>query len=194
MELLAEGLIDRVHDAQLQFRDLLEAMSRPGVVMALRGNLPTPPPPLAPATYALLLGLADHETTFWLDGEHPQAIESLRFHTGARLVRDPSCADFAVLDRSCGLESLGIFRQGEPAYPDRSSTVFLQVASLGSGQALRLRGAGIDGEAYLRVEGLHDRFVALWDANRRRFPLGVDLILVADDAVGCLPRTVSVEG
>ena len=190
---LAGGLVDRVHDAQLQFRDLLGAMSRPGRVVMLRGHLPEPPRPFAAATYALLLGLADHETALWTDDECLEAIGSIRFHTGARHVDDPKRADFAVVTRGTTLPPLEQFALGESDYPDRSTTLLIQVESLRLGQRMRLQGPGIDGTEVLTVDGLPDDFSTVMAANRRRFPLGVDLVLVAGPAIVGLPRTTIVE-
>ncbi|WP_027134260.1 phosphonate C-P lyase system protein PhnH [Geminicoccus roseus] len=194
MTSLAGGLADPVHDAQRQFRDLLHAMSHPGTVVPLRGMLPPAPAPLATATYALLLGLADHETRLWIDGEHRDARASLRFHTGAGWVQDPADASFAVVAEGGDLPPLDQFGQGDPDYPDRSSTVFLQVARFGHGQTLHLAGPGIDGRACLQVDGVPADFGAMLRANRSRFPQGVDLVLVAGATIACLPRSIQVEG
>jgi alpha-D-ribose 1-methylphosphonate 5-triphosphate synthase subunit PhnH len=191
---LADGLADPVHDAQRQFRGLLRAMSRPGTEVSLRGTLPAAPAPLAAGTYALLLGLADHESSLWIDVERPAVRASLRFHTGARWVEDPADAAFAVVTDGAALPALHRFCAGTQDFPDRSTTLFVQVARLGSGRALHLCGPGIDGQACLHVDGLPANVVELLQANRRRFPLGVDLVLVAGSAVACLPRTTRVEG
>lgn len=194
MVTLAPGLADPVHDAQAQFRDLLHAMSRPGTVVRLRRTLPAPPSPLAAATYALLLGLADHDTALWLDSSSSEVQATLGFHTGARWVENPAKATFAVVAQGKTLPPLDRFAQGEQDDPDRSSTVIVQVDSLRAGRELRLQGPGIQGEAWLCVAGLPENFVEMVEANRRLFPLGVDLVLVAGAEIACLPRTTRLEG
>lgn len=49
----------------------------------------------------------------------------------------------------------------------------------------------------LNVDGLPQDFAAQWRENGALFPLGIDLLLVADGKVAALPRTtriVSSEG
>ncbi|HWL70812.1 MAG TPA: phosphonate C-P lyase system protein PhnH [Geminicoccus sp.] len=190
---IAAGLADPVHDAQMQFRDLLWAMSRPGSVVVLRGGLPAPPEPLVPAAYALLLGLVDGDSPVWLDGDYPDASQSIRFHIGARTVAEPGQAAFAVVTRASSLLPLERFAQGSHDYPDRSCTVILQVDHLAAGAGLKLRGPGIAGTARLEIGGVPEGFVPGLQANRRRFPLGVDLVLAAGRSVACLPRSTDVE-
>lgn len=186
-----------VEAAQRHFRALLAAMSEPGRIVTLESELPTPPAPLAPAAYALALSLFDFETPVWLDPAMatPAVAHSLRFHCGCPIVGSPGEAAFALVADPAGLPPLASFAQGTPEYPDRSTTLILQVASLAAGiPGLRLAGPGIASVAHLRVEGLP---AAFWDqvrANRKRFPLGVDLILVERDRAAALPRSTAVEG
>ena len=149
------GFTDPVHESRAWFRELMEATARPG---SLRRGTATPravPPPLDPLAGALLLTLADADTPLWLAPslrERSDAGTWLRFHTGAAVLDEPARATFAVLSgRADGAafervaESLA---RGEEAYPDRSATLLIQVASLGTrardpGDALTLEGPGI---------------------------------------------------
>ena len=101
-------------------------------------------------------------------------------------------ADGAAFERVA--ESLA---RGEEAYPDRSATLFLEVAALDTdprapGETLTLEGPGIATCATLVVDGLPPDFVAWRARNRARFPLGVDVVLVAADVFAALPRTTRV--
>jgi alpha-D-ribose 1-methylphosphonate 5-triphosphate synthase subunit PhnH len=81
------------------------------------------------------------------------------------------------------------FSFGSSEYPDRSTTLILQVEGLAQGPAYELRGPGIDGSAILRAKlqppDLFDRLAI----NAALFPRGVDIVLVHDDAIVALPRT-----
>jgi len=194
-ETVAAGLGDEVLDGQRCFRALLEAMSRPGRVVRLGAALPVPPAPLAPASYTFLLALADFETPVWLDPEarRPEVESTLRFRCGCPLTADPAAATFAVVTDAAALPGLESFAQGTPEYPDRSTTIVLQVADLGTGETLRLRGPGVLGEAELRVSGARSGLWAELRAKRASFPQGVDLVLVAGERVAALPRSTLVE-
>jgi alpha-D-ribose 1-methylphosphonate 5-triphosphate synthase subunit PhnH len=190
------GFQDPVIAAQAHFRALLDAMACPGRIVALIGELPAPPVPLAPAAFALALALVDHETPVWLGpalrGEPITA--SLRFHCGCRIVaeRDRAAFAFATAD---GLGDLEGFAQGEPDYPDRSTTVILQVGSLheGGAGAVRLTGPGIPSAHLLLAADLPATFWLALQAGRCRFPLGIDLVLVAGDRIAAIPRSTNVE-
>jgi alpha-D-ribose 1-methylphosphonate 5-triphosphate synthase subunit PhnH len=77
---------------------------------------------------------------------------------------------------------------GTGEYPDRSTTIILQVASLTEGPAYELRGPGIDGATILRaaigVPDLLDRLAL----NASLFPRGIDLVLVSGESIVALPR------
>src|SRR3954469_14177176 len=191
---VAAGLGNEVLDGQRCFRALLEAMSRPGRVVRLGESLPVPPAALAPASYAFLLALADFETSVWLDPEarRPEVEVTLRFRCGCPLTTDPAAASFAVVTDPAALPSLESFAQDTPEYPDRSTTIVLQVADLGTGETLRLRGPGMLGEAEMRVSGARPGLWADLRANRASFPQGVDSVLVAGERVAALPRSTLV--
>jgi alpha-D-ribose 1-methylphosphonate 5-triphosphate synthase subunit PhnH len=190
------GFADHVHAAQTHFRCLLDAVSHPGRIVALPGELPAAPPPLVPAAYALALTLLDHETPVWLgpglDGG--SVATSLRFHCGCPLVAERGRAAFAFASAP-DLDRLDGFALGTPDYPDRSTTLVLAVAALepdGAG-AVRLTGPGIREARRLRAEGLPADFWMELQASRRNYPLGLDLVLVAGARIAALPRTTVLE-
>ena len=197
---LGPGFSDPVHHSQRTFRAVLEAMSRPGRVLALPA-LPPAPAPLPPAVAALLLTLADMDTPLWLDPlvDGPTVRAWLRFHCGCPLATRPEHATFGVLS-TVGvreLPPLHAFSRGSPEYPDRSATLIIEVDALIQGQGLRLTGPGVNPDeepARLDISGMDPLLVrTLSDENRCLFPLGLDLMLTDGHGVACLPRTVRVE-
>lgn len=188
------GFADPTLDSQAVFRAVLTALARPGQVVAADVS-ESPPPPLMPATAAIGLTLFDLSTPVWVapDLASPSATEYLAFHTGCTLAPAPEAAAFAILAGDDILDDLPRFALGTPEYPDRSSTLIVQVETLTAGHGLRLTGPGIEHEHRLSVTGVASGF---WDFVRRNaqlFPLGVDFILVAGDRLACLPRTTRVE-
>jgi len=118
----------------------------------------------------------------------------LKFHTGATLAAAPDRAAFALVDPASDAMRLADFAQGTPDYPDRSTTIVVQLRSLSQGPRLLLAGPGVRGEATLALEPLPDDFAVQWQKNHAAFPLGVDLILASGVEVAALPRSVRLTG
>jgi len=192
---LAAGFDNPVLAAQSVFRAVMDAMARPGTIHKLAG-LPAAPAPLSPAAAAIGLALTDYETPIWLDDRlaaASQVAQWLAFHTGAPLTRDPARAAFAFIAEVIDAPPFDAFALGTPEYPDRATTLVLQVERLGAGPGLTLTGPGIAGTRRFAAEPLPRDFLARLAQNRTVFPRGVDLVLAAPDAVAALPRTVRVE-
>lgn len=192
---LAPGLADPVIDAAHGFRAMLDAMARPGTVH-VAGEALDPPAPFGQAAAAVLLTLADHDASVWLpDDVEDDARRWLAFHTGAPTVTDRSRAVFAWLpgpEAALPLDAASSgWALGEPAYPDRSATLLIEVARLKSGTGPELSGPGIDGTARLDA-ALPDDLLASRAALRPLHPLGLDLILTCGDRLAALPRTTRV--
>ena len=191
--MLQPGFHDPVRESQCVFRLAMRAMSSPGTIAACEWRL-APPRLLLPPAAALVLALCDFETPVFLDqplAASVDVVEFIRFHTGARLVPAPAEAVFAVIADSARMPALAGFAQGTPDYPDRSTTLIVQVESL-QARDWRLEGPGIRGVARLRAAPLPDRFACQLRANRRQFPRGVDILFVTATAMAALPRSVRV--
>ncbi|MBI5784498.1 MAG: phosphonate C-P lyase system protein PhnH [Rhodocyclales bacterium] len=191
---LQPGFAEPVGDAQRCFRGVLDALAHPGTIVEL-ADLPAPPPGLGAAQSALLLALADQDTPVWLPPglRDAEAGHYLRFHCGCRLTASLADAHFVVPASLAALPALDDLRPGEPEFPDRSATLVVEVAGLATVGALRLRGPGIETEAGLSVAGWTADCTAFLRENRRRFPLGVDLLLTCGASLAGLPRTVRVD-
>ncbi|MET3970801.1 MULTISPECIES: phosphonate C-P lyase system protein PhnH [Bradyrhizobium] len=191
---LPPGFVDKVLSAQSTFRSVMDAMARPGTVQRIV-PMAGSPGPMMRGTAAIALTLFDHDTPLWLDArmaERSDVVKWLKFHTGAPVVQDSSIASFALISDGALLPALERFALGTNEYPDRSTTVILQVESLDSGRSFELRGPGIDGVATLQASiRPFDLFERL-QFNEALFPRGIDLVLVADDAVVAIPRTTRV--
>jgi alpha-D-ribose 1-methylphosphonate 5-triphosphate synthase subunit PhnH len=172
----------------------MAALARPGSVQRIVPMAGTAGPMMR-GTAAIALTLFDHDTPLWLDtrmSESSDVTKWLKFHTGAPVVQDSSIAAFALITDGAALPSLERFALGTNEYPDRSTTVIVQVDSLDTGRSFELRGPGIDGVAMLQasIKPL-DLFERL-RMNETLFPRGIDLVLVADDAVVAIPRTTRI--
>lgn len=193
---LPAGFADKVLSAQSVFRSVMDAMARPGSVQHIEATSGAPAPMMR-ATAAIALTLLDQDTPVWLDAgmaKSSSVAKWIGFHTSAPVTVDSSVSNFALIANSSTLPDFEIFSFGSAEYPDRSTTVILQVASLTEGPAYELRGPGIDGVAILHATiGVSD-FLDRLALNGKLFPRGIDLVLVADDAIVAIPRTTRPVG
>src|SRR6266446_6926378 len=183
------GFADKVVSAQSTFRSVMDAMARPGSVQEVVASVGTPWP-LMPGTAAIALTLFDHDTPIWLDrrmSETPEVANWLKFHSGAPVVTDPSVCSFAVIVDGAALPDLEQFSFGTAEYPDRSTTLILQVESLTQGCEYELRGPGINGAVVLRAKIEPKDLFGRLAVNAAVFPRGVDVMLVAGDEIVAIP-------
>jgi alpha-D-ribose 1-methylphosphonate 5-triphosphate synthase subunit PhnH len=188
---LPAGFADRVLSAQSTFRSVMDAMARPGSVqriVAVTGA----PAAMMPGTAAIALTLFDHDTPLWLDPPMSETLDVtkwLKFHTGAPVLADSSICHFALIGDPSALPALDRFALGSNEYPDRSTTLILQVESLTRGERFELRGPGIDGTAVVQAAIQPADLFERLEINQTLFPRGIDVVLVAGDVVVAIPRT-----
>ena len=191
MDALEAGFADPVGDAQTAFRALLDAMARPGRVAHFSA------PAKAPAGFgvaaaAIALALADIDTPVWLSPACTPASDWVRFHCGAKIAANPGASRFAfatVVD----FPALADLDAGTNEYPDRSSTLVLEVAHLAASGPLKLRGPGIEATHTATIAGLPSAFWTQREMLHEIFPRGVDIVFVAGASALALPRTTRVE-
>ncbi|MBP1851703.1 phosphonate C-P lyase system protein PhnH [Rhizobium halophytocola] len=193
MATLSGGFSEPVFEAQAVFRSVMDAMARPGTISTLETQV-GPPPPLSKAAGALALTLCDHDTPVFLS---PALLKSalpawIGFHTGASVTREKAESRFAFFEAGVSIPPFGLFSTGTQEYPDRSTTVVIEVARLEGGPVLTLSGPGIKQTATLAPKGLPDPFLAYWAENQAIFPRGIDLVLTCGNRLACLPRTTKI--
>ena len=192
---LRPGLADASLDSQRIFRRIMEATARPGLSQIIL-SAPQPPLGLSPAAGAVLLTLADVDTPLWLDPSlvATEAEAWLRFHCGCQITSDPSAAAFALVSDPRSMPQLSAFNQGEAKYPDRATTLIVDIIGLRGGPAVVLRGPGIENEAVISPCGLPAAFWSQRADVVSRFQFGVDLVLCAGSEILAIPRTTRTAG
>ncbi|WP_374435355.1 phosphonate C-P lyase system protein PhnH [Tabrizicola sp.] len=167
------------------FREILEAMARPGTIRRIQGAIP--PEPLSIAAGTALLVLTDPTTRLHLAGpaDCPSVRDWVAFHIGAPISTAEE-ADFAVGTWDT-LQPVTRFRIGLPDYPDRSATLIVEVDRLVN-HGPTLTGPGIETATWLNLPE-----TAAFRANRALFPLGFDALFTAGDLIAGLPRSTRVE-
>lgn len=191
---IAPGFRDPVHGAQRAFRLTLDAMAHPARIHDLSGLLAAPPPdPLGDAAAALLLALCDVETPLWLAPEAAPVLPYLAFHCGMPVVETAAGAHFAFIPGPARLPPLVSFALGSDEYPDRSTTLVLEVPSLGSQGGAVLSGPGIETSARLSAQGLGADFWRQRQTLSALFPRGLDIVFTCGARLAALPRSTIVE-
>lgn len=192
-DVLAGGFAEPVFHAQSVFKLMMDAMSRPGTIQTVAPDA-LPPAPLGVASGAIALTLCDHDTPVWLSsGLAKSAVPQwLGFHTGAPVTPEKAEARFAVVEAGTPLSSFGLFAAGTQEYPDRSTTVVIELADIEGGRKLALMGPGIKTVTDIAPLGLPDTFLRLWTENRALFPRGIDIVLTSGSRFVCLPRTTKI--
>ena len=183
------GFDDPVFEAQAVFRALMDAMARPGTVHDLAASV-APPAPLGQGSGAVALAMCDPDTPIWLgEGADSESVRAwLSFQCGAPVVEEAGRSAFAFAS-AANMPALEVLAAGTQEYPDRSTTLVVEVETLEGGERLILEGPGIDRPRTVSPAGLPESFVAQRAANRALFPRGVDVVLVAGLRMMALPRS-----
>ena len=189
------GFDNPVLQSQAMYRDLLGAMACPGRIVECAHALNVPAP-LWPTTAAAALTLLDFDTPLWLDpaaASVQSLVDYFRFHCGCPIVEASGNAAFAVISDPAQMPSLDVFAEGSEEYPDRSTTLLIQVERLDDSRGVVLRGPGIENKQTLQGKGLPGGFWQQVQENHARFPRGVDIVFCAEDRIAALPRSTQVE-
>ncbi|WP_064681559.1 phosphonate C-P lyase system protein PhnH [Rhizobium bangladeshense] len=192
-EVLTGGFAEPVFHAQSVFKMLMHGMARPGTIQTVQPDV-APPAPLGIAAGAIALTLCDHDTPVWLSqGLTKSAVpEWLSFHAGAPLTTEKAEARFAFTEAGATLCPFGLFASGTQEYPDRSTTLIIELSDLEGGRRLALIGPGIQTVTEIAPVGLPETFLRLWTENRALFPRGIDIVLTSAERFLCLPRTTKI--
>ena len=189
----ASGFRDQGFESHASFRSLMDAFAHPALARPLVPRAPAWGS-MSAEVVTLLLTLCDQDTPIWLDD--PFACdENLRaniaFHCASPIVSDAGAASFAFVAEADRIGDLARFAQGEPDFPDRSTTVIVQAQGLQPGPSL-FEGPGIRSMRGFGFANAEIDFAAAWRSNRRSFPMGVDLVVVSEGKVAALPRSLRI--
>ena len=185
---------DPVRESQIAFRKIMEAVARPGTRADFGGAVEAPAG-LGVAAATVALSLLDFETQVWLDPalRGGEAEAWVRFHCGCPLTTNPAEAAFAIVTDVANAPGLAAFNLGDARYPDRSTTVILQVESLDGGQAVVLTGPGIENQAVVAPSGLPEDFWGQLQDNNAKFQFGVDVLIVSGQRLTAVPRSSQIQ-
>ncbi len=190
-----EPAFDKVFATQRIYRLMLDAMARPGQILALPRLDIYPPSGLSGFVCGLAFTLLDGETAFAVLPENGLWQNYLAVNTGARPV-SPAAAEFVLLAGGAYAPPLAGINRGNLLAPEQGATLFVMVDAIaadGVGVRLTLTGPGVEGRRDVAVDGLNlanlDNILTL----NQEYPLGVDTFFT--DRQGrllALPRSSAV--
>jgi alpha-D-ribose 1-methylphosphonate 5-triphosphate synthase subunit PhnH len=194
LDKIRPAFADPVRESQLAFRRVMDAVARPGT-RADFGAAVEPPAGLGVAAATVALTLFDFETPVWLEPalRGGEAETWARFHCGCPLVTDPAAAAFALVTDAAAAPALSAFNLGDARYPDRSTTVILQVEGLDGGTPVTLSGPGIKDQVVVAPKGLPEGFWGQMQDNNAKYQFGVDVLLAHGPALIAVPRSAQIQ-
>lgn len=191
---LRPAFADPVHQAQVTFRCLLEAMAHPGRILTVPVDL-EPPGGVMPVAAAVALTLWDDRTSVWMAPNTQAEITAwLQFHTGCRWSPSPHQAQFGLIRDPHTLPRLGQFNWGTPEEPESSTTLILEIPGFDQGSWFTLTGPGIPQQRSIQLDLGSALLVEDLMQQGRPYPQGVDLFLCQGHQLMGLPRSVICKG
>jgi alpha-D-ribose 1-methylphosphonate 5-triphosphate synthase subunit PhnH len=185
--------LSSAHDQAKIFRMVLEAMSHPGRIVEFKTPPLKPPLGLSAEMASLVFTLCDFQTPIWMTSKTAEIEKFIKFHTGAAFADAASTATFIVADTKDKLSPFEDFAQGTHEYPDRSSTLLIQVEAITNSGSVALMGPGIAGQTFLNVKKLDTMFWEGLNDNHAQYPLGVDVIFVTQGKIAAIPRSTHIQ-
>lgn len=189
---------DFVHDIQKVYRNLLDSMSKPGVINNIKNEVDKLDvySDLSKGLMTLSYTLLNIESKFYTKDENDKNYIKLR--TLGKPV-DIEKAEFIIMDiakytKDEILNTLEKVQIGTLEDPHLGATVVIKTSNLSNDKKYILKGPGIKDIAYVNIEGIDMDFFNKRTEIMYEYPLGFDLIFIDSNGnLLCLPRTTKVE-
>jgi alpha-D-ribose 1-methylphosphonate 5-triphosphate synthase subunit PhnH len=183
-------LLQSPQDLALQFRSILACFAKPAVPASI-ATTTNAPLPLLPSTACLVLTLFDYQTPVWLSAAlNTDAVRKfIRFHTGAAITANVGEASFAIMTMDEANVDWPDFNLGTHEYPDRSTSVIVQVQSFTGYPAVEVSGPGLKDPVSFQLEAANADFWKRMQDNACLFPIGVDFVFSSPQQLAVLPRS-----
>ncbi|KOO05338.1 phosphonate C-P lyase system protein PhnH [Vibrio nereis] len=194
---LISGFENPVLDSLSNFRQLSDAIARPGKIVALPKLIG--PEGIYKASFSVLLTMLDAKSSLYLSDEYriESVTKNVIFHCNCSCDVATEKADFALVNGNQALD-FDHFNAGTDHDPHQSTTLLIEVDELAAGNVealstkLALSGPGIKTEHVISIEGLHASFIDYLTHRLHAFPTGLDMFFMTDDKVMAIPRTTHV--
>ena len=182
------GFDDEVRGTQQTFRAIRDAMEHPGQLVTILEN-PHAPEVFNPASAATCLTLLGYETPVWTDIElNNPAISWLQVGCKSSIVTEPCMAYYAIITKPASIPALDYFRIGPYEYPEKETTLIVQVDDIIPGTGQDHSNVLVYKTAWLEIKGITDKFWHQWRQLSRLNPLGINIFFTCDDVLLALPK------
>ena len=173
---------------QRNYRQLLNAMSRPGTQNEILHGVPDEYKPTL-GFLPLLATLTDSQVSI-SDPEFLLKESDWKMLQASNTEVKKASFIVATGERAIDEDP----KLGSLANPEDSATLIICVSKIGAGDlALQLTGPGVNGTANVQISGLSQSWLERRSDWCASFPLGVDILLCDKDSFIALPRTTRVE-
>ena len=175
------------------FRAILAAMDHPGQLVTINEN-PYAPDVFNSASAATCLTLLDDETPVWTDVDPMgPAINWLQLDCGSSVVTEPCMANFAIITRPATMPALEYFRVDRYEYPEKATTMVVQVDDILPGKDNKYSHISVDKNAQLELKGVPNKFWNQWQQLSDLYSLGIDVFFTCDDVLVALPKIQQIK-
>jgi alpha-D-ribose 1-methylphosphonate 5-triphosphate synthase subunit PhnH len=191
---------DMVHGTQEIYRKLLDCMARPGKTQSISDSIHMIEPVhgFSHGLVAVAYTLIDREANFHvISDQQDEVIQYLHWKTFSHHEEAEQAPYIFIqeqLEEQEIHELMNKVNHGTLEDPHSSATLIINVKSFTNGLKMKLSGPGINGNKECYVAGLSLRWLVERELKNKEYPLGVDLILVAESGeVMAIPRTTLIE-
>ena len=180
-----------VHTTQQVYRQLVNASSRPGHTENITEEVKNYSD-FSDAALLIAMTLFDNEISFYSQDKTMR--KELKVLTGGIPNKDYTTADFIVSKEEDLKEAFFTeVMKGILISPERSTTLIIDMDSIGRGTEYNLKGPGIKEVRKIKLS-LEKRWMELRNEICKEFPLGIDLILTdKENNLVIIPRTTKAE-
>lgn len=180
-----------VHTTQQVYRQLVNVASRPGHIERITEEVKNYSD-FSDAALLICTTLFDNEISFFSTDKTMR--KELKVLTGGTPNKDYTSVDFIVSKEADLKETYFTdVMHGVLISPEKSTSLIIEMDSIGEGHTYRLTGPGIKDATDLQLS-LSNEWIELRNDVCKEFPLGIDLILTdQNNNVIMIPRTTKVE-
>ena len=187
------GFDDPALESPNTFRSILAAMENPGQLSTICEN-PNAPAAFNSASAATCLALLDHETPVWTDVDWQNPVVNwLQFGCRCSVVTEPCMAQFVIITKPATMPSLDTFRIGRFEYPDKATTMVVQVDDILPVEEKEYFDSDVFSTTHLELKGISQNFMDQWRQISTRYPFGIDIFITCEDVLTVLPKTKHIE-
>ena len=184
------GFKNKTFESQEAFHLILQATANPGKKVKFM-NHNYSQKDLHISSVNIIFTLLDLDTNVFIQSAQENIISNfIKLHTGSPITKNKIESDFAIITH--GDLDFDSFNDGLDQYPDKSTTLIIQIQSMSEGEDFVLSGPGIKISNQITLRGIPHNFKEKINSNSSKFPRGVDIFLTCNDELISLPRTIKI--